>query len=105
MRPLDRLAALLNPITAETAFGGRSIHYEPLGALWLSILSSASSEDSGAPSAPVRRLKLEAETWSDPRLEPGLVVEMEGLRWRLVHLVADSPRIGRMTLSLEAERP
>ena len=103
MRPLRTPAALFSVAEAETEFGGRTASFEPVGALWIAVQRSHRSERSGGDEPPVERLKVLAETRTDPRVDVGMRVEFEGAGWRLAHVARDAPRMGRMTLTLERE--
>lgn len=103
MRAFRTLAELFEVVEAETPFAGRTRTLELVGRLWIAVERSHRSGSSEADEPPVETLKALAQARNDPRAEAGMRVEFDGAGWRLVHLVRDAPRMGRMTLTLERE--
>lgn len=102
-RPLRRLAEVSAGSESETPFGGRSVTWEPVCVAWLAVVSEQPDEARDGEEPPRERRRLTAETRADPRLARGQRVELDGVAWRLAHVLAEAPRPGRMTLSLERE--
>lgn len=96
------LAALFQPVEAETAQGGRTVSYEELGAAWLALgpRKRAERHDDGHGRAVET---CEAETRRDARLTAGRMLRFGGGDWRIV-AVDDGGGNGRATLSLERMR-
>lgn len=100
---MRRLAELLEPVEAETPWGGRSVSYAPLGAVWLRFEGRRPRErtEAGVTSA-VETAR--AQTRADPRLIEGRVIRLGGADWTLAAMEPDPDRPGRLTLTLERRR-
>lgn len=97
------LAELLEPVEAETPYGGRVVSYEPLGSVWLRIERRTRRERTeGGVSAAVDVAV--AETRADPRLDEQRVVRFGGGDWVIAAVDGDPDRPGRVTLKLERTR-
>lgn len=103
MRAHRTLAHLFGRTEVETALGGRTVDWSPLGDLWLALSSPRRSGDGAGGLAPTIREQRLAESRSDPRVEPGQRVDCEGAEWRLVLVDRDRPKMGRMTLTLQRD--
>jgi len=97
------IAAMLQPVEAETPYGGRAVSYEPLGTVWLAPGLERRRERSETGAARILEA-MTAEARSDPRLAEGRVLRFGGADWSIVALQADPERPGRTVLSLERER-
>lgn len=95
------LAELLEPVEAETPYGGRSTTYLPLGQVWLSPKSVSTRERVVAERehATARRT---VEAREDRRLTLGRVLRFGGGDWRI--RAVEAVRFGRVELELEAAR-
>ena len=97
------LAQLLQPVEAETPYGGRAVSYEPLGSVWLSLDGRRRRERTEA--GVTRSIETaEAETRADPRLGEERIVRFGGADWAIAAVDGDPDRPGRVTLSLERGR-
>ena len=97
------LAELLDPVEAETPYGGRVVSFESLGVVWLALGARRSRErveDEVARSVET----LEVGVRVDPRLSEGRVLRFGGGDWTIRRIDGDPPRPGRATLSLERGR-
>lgn len=96
------LAELFERVEGETAQGGRTVSYEPLGVVWLApgVRSMASGGEAGAPRAVER---MEAVTRAEERLVAGRVLRLRGQDWTIRLVDPDRPRAGRATLHLERD--
>ena len=97
------LSELLEPVQAETLYGGRAVSYEPLGVVWLRLEAPRRRErtEAGVTSAID---SAEAETRADPRLVEGRVLRFGGGDWTLAAVNPDPDRPGRTILKLERTR-
>ncbi len=97
------LGQLLEPVEAETPYGGRVVSFEPLGSVWLRIEGRRRRErtEAGVVSAIETAT---AETRTDPRLVEGRVVRFGGADWNVATATGDPDRPGRTTLTLERAR-
>lgn len=97
------LCELLEPIDAETPYGGRVVSYAPLGMAWLRLGKPRRRErtEAGASSAVDMA---EAETRTDPRLVEGRLIRFGGGDWIIAGVIGDPDRPGRVTLNLERAR-
>ena len=97
------LCELLEPVEAETPYGGQAVSYAPLGVAWLRLEASRRRErtEAGVTSAVDTA---EAETRTDPRLIEGRVLRFGGGDWRIAAVNADPDRPGRTILKLERAR-
>jgi hypothetical protein len=97
------LGQLLEPVEAETPYGGRAVSYAPLGAVWLRLEGRRRRErtEAGLTSAVETAT---AETRADPRLIEGRVIRFGGADWTLAAVEPDPDRPGRTTLTLERSR-
>lgn len=97
------LAELLQPVAAETPYGGQVVSYEALGVVWLKIAvrgqrrQTEAGLTSGVETAT-------AETRTDPRLTEGRVLRFGGNDWTLVGVEPQTERPGRTFLKLETTR-
>ena len=97
------LAQLLEPVEAETPYGGRVVSYVPLGSVWLRIEERRRRERTEAGvSSPVEVAA--AETRADPRLGDGLLIQFGGGDWVIAAVEIDPDRPGRVSLNLERTR-
>lgn len=97
-----RLASLLEATEAETAYGGRTKSWDEVATLWVD-LKPAGREAAEADQRPVLSETAEAQARDHPLAAPGQRLSLDGDNWRLVRLVRDAPRLGRMTLFLEKD--
>lgn len=97
------LAQLLEPVEAETPYGGRAVSYSPLGSVWLRLDGRRRRErtEGGVVSAVETAT---AETRADPRLSEGRIVRFGGADWAIATVDGDPDRPGRATLVLERAR-
>ncbi len=97
------LAELLEPVEAETPYGGRTVSFESLGMVWLALGARRSRER--AEDNIERAVEtLEAEVRVDPRLSEGRVLRFGGGDWTIRRIDGDPDRPGRAMLSLERGR-
>jgi hypothetical protein len=97
------LAGLLQPVEAETPYGGRSVTYDSLGVVWLAAGDRRRRERTDA--GMVRAIEtMTAETRADPRLTEGRVLRFGGADWAIVMIDTDAGSPGRVSLSLERGR-
>jgi hypothetical protein len=97
------LAELLQPVEAETPYGGRVVSYQSLGMAWLALGARRSrerTEDGVAQDLET----LEAGVRTDPRLVEGRVLRFGGGDWTIRRIDGDPDRPGRSTVSLERRR-
>ena len=97
------VAELLQPLEAETPYGGRVVSYAPLGVAWLSTGTARRRERGEATGAQVVE-SLTAEIRVDPRLAEGRVLRFGGRDWEIVSIGARGDRPGRCELRLERTR-
>lgn len=97
------LAQLLEPVEAETPYGGRSVTYEPLGTVWLKLAGRRWRERTEAGVTSAVEVAT-AEVRADPRLAEGRVIRFGGADWAIGAIHGDPDRPGRATLSLERSR-
>jgi len=100
VRRYPSLAQVFERAETETEFGGRTVDWTPLGALWIALSSPQRSGDGTGEQEPVVTERTIAESRSDPRVRAGQRVDVRGVEWRLVHVDQDHPKMGRMTLTL-----
>lgn len=97
------LAELLQPVEAQTPYGGRVVTYDDVGIVWLS-LGARRSRDRVEDDI-VRSVEtLEAQVRVDPRLVEGRVLRFGGGDWTIRRVDGDPDRPGRANLSLERGR-
>ena len=97
------LAGLLQPVEAETPYGGRSVTYDSLGVVWLAAGERRRRERTEA--GVTRAIKtMTAETRADPRLVEGRVLRFGGRDWAIAAIDADPGAPGRVSLGLERGR-
>ena len=97
------LAGLLQPVEAETPYGGRSVTYDSLGVVWLAAGERRRRERTEA--GVTRAIEtMTAETRADPRLVEGRVLRFGGRDWAIAAIDADPGAPGRVSLSLERGR-
>lgn len=97
---MKALAGVFDVVEIETAYGGQSLTYEPLGYAWLKLGGTRRREvrEQGA----TRYIEtVTAETRSDARLTPGRLLRFGGADWRI-----DAGEVvgGRVILNLERVR-
>lgn len=99
--PPKILAELLEPVEAETPYGGRSTTYLPLGLVWLSPKGASERQRviAGRDLATARRA---VEAREDGRLTVGRVLRFGGGDWRIRDI--EPVRFGWLELGLEAAR-
>ena len=97
------LAQLLEPVAAETPYGGRAVSFEPLGSVWLRLDGRRRRERTEAGVTSSVEVAT-AETRADPRLTEGRVIRFGGADWTIAAVDGDPDRPGRATLSLERSR-
>jgi hypothetical protein len=97
------LAELLEPVEAETPYGGRTVSFESLGVVWLALGARRSRERAEDDIARTVET-LEAEVRVDPRLSEGRVLRFGGGDWMIRRIDGEAERPGRATLSLERGR-
>lgn len=97
------LADLLAPVETETAQGGRTRTYEPLGVVWLAPGRRRRRERAEA--GVIRGLEtMTAETRADGRLTPGRLLRWGGADWTITATTPGEGAGPRMTLELERSR-
>ncbi len=97
------LAQLLEPVEADTPYGGRAVSYEALGSVWLRLDGRRRRERTEAGvTSPVEVAT--AETRTDPRLGEGRVMRFGGADWVIAAVDGDPDRPGRVTLNIERTR-
>ncbi len=99
---MRRLATLSEATEAETAFGGRTRSWSEVATVWLD-LGVAARERAEAGQRPVLTETAEAVARDHPLAAAGQRLSLGGDNWRLVRLVRDAPKLGRMTLFLEKD--
>ena len=97
------LAQLLEPVEAETPYGGRSVSFEPLGSVWLRLEGRRRRERTEAGVTSAIEVAT-GETRTDPRLTEGRVIRFGGADWTIAAVDADPERPGRTRLGLERSR-
>ena len=97
------LAQLLEPVEAETPYGGRAVSFEPLGSVWLRLEGRRRRQATEAGVTSATEVAT-AETRTDPRLAEGRVIRFGGADWTIAAVDADPERPGRTSLSLERSR-
>ncbi|WP_420470836.1 phage head-tail adapter protein [Brevundimonas sp. FT23042] len=97
-RPI--LASLLDAVEADTPYGGRSVTYEVIGAVWLTPGPVRRRERAESGMARLTET-MTGEARSDPRLREGRLLRFCGGDWRLC---ATETVGGRSILSLERTR-
>ncbi len=97
------LAELLEPVEAETPYGGQVTSYHPLGSAWLRVVRQSRRDrtEAGATSGIEAAT---AETRLDPRLIEGRVIRFGGGDWTLMAVSGEPDRPGRVTLKIERTR-
>ncbi len=100
MRPYRTLAQVFLRTETETELGGRTLSWTPLGDLWIRLSSPQRHGDGSGETRPVVTEKALAESRFDPRVQPAQRVDIRGVSWRLVHVDRDTPKMGRMILTL-----
>lgn len=97
------LAQLLEPVEAETPYGGRVVSYESLGSVWLRIDGQRRRKrtEAGVTSTVESAA---AATRADSRLSEGRVVRFGGGDWLIEAVNVDPDRLGRVTLNIERTR-
>ena len=100
---LRRLATLKAATEAETAFGGRTKSWSDVATLWVDLKPPSGRETSQVDQRPTLSETAEAEARDHPLAAAGQRLALDGTNWRLVRLVRDAPRPGRMTLFLEKD--
>lgn len=94
------LAELLEPIEAETPYGGRSVTYEPVGYVWVKpgVVRRRQRPEAGTSAT---EESATADVRADARLTTGRLLRFGGADWRIV--AGDS--VGcRAVLNLERMR-
>lgn len=94
------LAELLEPVEAETPYGGRSVSYELIGTVWLNPGGVRRRQRAEA-GASVTDETATAEARADVRLTVGRLLRFGGADWRIV---AGDTVGGRAVLNLERVR-
>ncbi|WP_309630020.1 head-tail adaptor protein [Brevundimonas sp.] len=97
------LAELLEPVEAETPYGGRAVSYEPLGAVWLRLDERRRRERTEAGVTSSVEVAT-AETRADPRLAERRVIRFGGADWVISTIDGNPDRPGRVTLNIERTR-
>jgi len=100
---MNVLGQLLEPVEAETPYGGRAVSFEPLGAVWLRFEGRRRLERTEAGLTSVVEAAT-AQTRADPRLTERRVIRLGGADWAIVTVTGDPDRPGRVTLILERAR-
>ncbi|WP_269516042.1 head-tail adaptor protein [Brevundimonas subvibrioides] len=97
------LASLLDPVEAETPYGGRAISYQPLGSVWLRLEARRRRQTTEAGVTAATEVAT-AVMRTDPRLAEGRVIRFGGADWTIAAVDADPDRPGRTRVSLERSR-
>lgn len=97
------LAELLEPVEAETPYGGRAVSYDPLGSVWLRVDRRSRRERTEAGATSGIEIAI-AETRVDPRLSEGRVIRFGGGDWIITAVNGEPDRPGRVTLNIERTR-
>lgn len=97
------LTELLEPVEAETPYGGQVVSYEARGVVWLKLDTRRRRERTEAGvSSGVETVT--AETRTDPRLIEGRVLRFGGGDWAILGVEPEAERPGRTILKLEKTR-
>ena len=94
------LGELLEPVEAETPYGGRAVSYEPIGSVWLRLNGRRQRERTEAGVTSTLETAT-AETRADPRLVERRVIRFGGADWVIAAIDGDPDRPGRVTLNIE----
>lgn len=97
------LAQLLQPVEAETPYGGRVVSFQALGSVWLRLDGRRRRQTTEAGVTSATEVAT-AETRTDPRLMEGRVIRFSGADWTIVAIDPDPDRPGRVSLDLERSR-
>lgn len=97
------LAQLLEPVEADTPYGGRAVSYEALGSVWLRPDARRWRERTEAAVTSTVEVAT-AETRIDPRLIESRVIRFGGADWLIAAVDNDPDRPGRVTLNIERTR-
>lgn len=97
------LGELLEPVEAETPYGGRAVSYEPIGSVWLRLNGRRQRERTEAGVTSTLETAT-AETRADPRLVERRVIRFGGADWVIAAIDGDPDRPGRVTLNIERTR-
>lgn len=97
------LAELLEPVEAETPYGGRIVSHEPLGWVWLRLETRRRRDRTDGRAVSAVEIAT-AETRADPRLTEGHLVRFGGGDWVIAAIDGDPDRAGRVTLTIERTR-
>ena len=97
------LTELLEPVEAETPYGGRAVSYEPLGSVWLRLDGRRRRERTEAGVTSTVEVAT-AETRTDPRLTERRVIRFSGAAWVIAGVESDPDRPGRVILNIERTR-
>jgi hypothetical protein len=97
------LAQLLEPVAAETPYGGRAVSYEPLGSVWLRLEGRRHRQRTEAGVTSTVEAAT-AETRADPRLAERRVIRFGGADWFITAIDGDPDRPGRVSLNIERTR-
>lgn len=97
---LRKLATLKSAAEAETAYGGRTRTWSDVATLWVELKITGGSEGAEADQRPELSVSAEAEARDHPLAAAGQRLSVGGDNWRLVRLVREQPKLGRMTLYL-----
>lgn len=92
------LAALYSVTVVETPYGGQARTYELLGQIWLAPGKVGGRRRNG-PDGQQRIETRRVTAGLDPRLNAGRVLEVEGVRWRILAVAT-----GPADTDLELER-
>lgn len=95
------LVELLEPVEAETPYGGRSTTYLPLGQVWLSP-KSVSARERVVAEREHSTARRTVEAREDGRLTVGRVLRFGGGDWRIG--AVETVRFGWVQIDLEAAR-
>ena len=97
------LGQLLQPVEAETPYGGQAVNYEPLGSVWLRLDGRRQRRRTEAGVTSAVEVG-SAEMRADPRLIEGRVIRFGGGDWAIAAVDGDPARPGRVTLNIERMR-
>ncbi len=101
---LRTLAVLEAPTEAETVFGGRTRNWTQVAALWVDLRPGGHREAGDGVARPILTETAQAVARSGVAAR-GMRLKAGGEPWRVVAVVASTPKLGHMTLKLERSWP
>lgn len=99
------LATLIQPVEAETPYGGRAVSHETLGTVWLACGARRRARVATEAEGVARDAEtLGADCRADGRITAGLILRFGGADWRIRAANPDPRRPGRLALETERVR-